>query len=30
MNTIIESFLAQVNKNEQAIAVFDNNRKLSQ
>lgn len=29
MNTIIESFLVQVNKNEQAIAVFDNNRKLS-
>ena len=29
MNTIIEEFMAQVNENIEALAVFDNDRKLS-
>ncbi len=29
MNTIIEAFVVQVNENEKAAAVFDNDRKLN-
>ena len=29
MNTIIEKFMAQVNENKDALAVFDNERNLS-